>query len=80
MKKQLRAKARKVAVNKYRPVPTVREHEMLLAARNLCEIYPVRRMIQNSYVLSRFWAWFSQIQLEPSLRIPMPRFLTVRDP
>jgi hypothetical protein len=73
-------KPRKVAVNKYQTVPTIRESEYTHAARSLVEHYPMTRFIRNSYVLSRFWAWLSQIQLKPHLRIPVPRFLTNRDP
>ena len=36
--------------------------------------------VQNSYVLSRFWAWWSRVELYPQVRIPVPRFLTYRDP
>ncbi|MGZ3722053.1 MAG: hypothetical protein ACXVA9_03925 [Bdellovibrionales bacterium] len=73
-------KPRKFAVNKYQTVPTLREHDLITAVRNIGDAYPLTRVIQNSYVLSRFWAWFSQIQLEPRVRIPVPRFLSVRDP
>ena len=73
-------KRRKFAVNKYETAPTLRESEFALAARSLYELYPMSRLVQNSYVLSRFWAWFSQIQLEPRVRIPLPRILTIRDP
>jgi hypothetical protein len=71
---------RKFAVNKYQAVPSVREGDLALAARRLRELYPMSRLVQNSYVLSRFWAWFSQIELHPTVRIPVPRFLTIRDP
>jgi hypothetical protein len=37
-------------------------------------------LVRNSYVLSRFWAWCSRIQLSPTVRIPVPRFLSYRDP
>jgi hypothetical protein len=37
-------------------------------------------LAKNSYVISRFWAWFSKIELEPHVRIPVPRFLSHRDP
>jgi hypothetical protein len=80
MKKARKAKARKFAVNKYRTVPTLLESEFVVAARALSALYPMSRIFENSYVLSRFWAWFSQIELEPNVRIPVPRFLTIRDP
>lgn len=38
------------------------------------------KLVQNSYVLSRFWAWWSRIEFSPELRVPVPRFLTTRDP
>jgi hypothetical protein len=57
-----------------------RENELVLALRNLNDHYPMTRVIRKSYVLSRFWAWFSQVQLSPRVRIPVPRFLTYRDP
>lgn len=47
---------------------------------DLCEQYRLSPIIQNSYVLSRFWAWFSRIQVNPKVRIPVPRFLSYRDP
>lgn len=37
-------------------------------------------IVRNSYVLSRFWAWWSRVQLSPEVRIPVPRFLSTRDP
>jgi hypothetical protein len=80
MKQERKAKVRKFAVNKYRTVPTMPEHEFVVAARALCALYPMSQIFENSYVLSRFWAWFSQIELEPHVRIPVPRFLTIRDP
>jgi hypothetical protein len=42
-----------------------------------CTLVP---FMEKSYVLSRFWAWFSRIEMSPQLRIPVPRFLTYRDP
>jgi hypothetical protein len=38
------------------------------------------KLVQNSYVLSRFWAWWCRIEFNPELRVPVPRFLTTRDP
>jgi hypothetical protein len=38
------------------------------------------KLVQNSYVLSRFWAWWCRIEFSPELRVPVPRFLTTRDP
>lgn len=46
----------------------------------LLELYPPTRIIENSYVLSIFWSWFTQIQWTPKVRIPLPRVLTHRDP
>jgi hypothetical protein len=40
----------------------------------------VTPIVRKSYVLSRFWAWFCRIELEPQVRIPLPRVFTVRDP
>jgi hypothetical protein len=71
---------RKFAVNRYRAIPSIRDRDMILAARNLFASYPVAHLVKKSYVLSRFWAWFSRIELEPEVRIPVPRFLTYRDP
>lgn len=57
--------------------PLAKDRGMLL---EFYELYPATRVIENSYVLSRFWAWFSQIQWSPKLRIPLPRAFTRRDP
>lgn len=46
----------------------------------LCERCSLTPVIQNSYVLSRLWAWFSHIEWGPQLKVPVPRFLTYRDP
>jgi hypothetical protein len=51
-----------------------------LLANAFHETYPWHQLIKKSYVLSRFWAWFSQIELEPHIRVPVPRFFTYRDP
>lgn len=48
--------------------------------RDMCESAQIATLVQNSYVLSRFWAWFSRIQVSPTIRIPVPRLLTYRDP
>jgi hypothetical protein len=37
-------------------------------------------ILEKSYVLSRFWAWVSRIEFRPQLRIPVPRYLSYRDP
>lgn len=76
MKRQHRVKHHKLADLQ----PVSRENEILLILRSFYEHYPVSRVIQKSYVLSLFWAWFSQIQLSPRVDIPVPRFLTYRDP
>ena len=71
---------KKPAERRHQVSPVLRENEWSLRARDLCELYPMARFIKKSYVLSRFWAWCSQIQLQPRVRIPVPRFLTYRDP
>jgi len=38
------------------------------------------QITQNSYMISRFWAWFSRVQIKPTVKIPIPRFLSYRDP
>ncbi len=60
--------------------PAIREGELRRLALQFYELYPMTRVIENSYVLSRFWAWYSKIALSPELRVPVPRFLTYRDP
>jgi hypothetical protein len=59
---------------------SVREKDFLLALWTACECQAIGRIVKNSYVLSRGWSWFSQIQWSPELRVPVPRFLTQRDP
>lgn len=61
-------------------LPVRQKREALKIAQNLCEHYPMSAVIQNSYVLSRFWAWFSKVQVSPTVHIPVPRCLTIRDP
>ena len=58
----------------------IREGELRRLALQFYELYPMTRIIENSYVLSRFWAWYAKIELRPELRVPVPRFLTYRDP
>ncbi len=60
--------------------PVLPQPPYWLSAKLLYEAYPLSRMVRKSYVLSRFWAWFSKIEVEPKLKVPVPRFLTVRDP
>ena len=60
--------------------PAARESDLTLALRQLGERYPMTQIIGKSYVVSRFWAWFSQVEVSPRVRIPVPRFLTIRDP
>lgn len=57
-----------------------RNRDILSLIRAACESYPASQVIEKSYVLSRLWAWFSQIELSPTVHIPVPRFLTYRDP
>lgn len=45
--------------------------------RELCEIAPI---VRKSYVLSRFWAWATRVRMKPYVSLPLPRFLTTRDP
>ncbi len=45
-----------------------------------CESYTWSPILQNSYVLSRLWAWFSRIEISPKVKIPLPRMFTYRDP
>jgi hypothetical protein len=59
--------------------PTVQESEMKRLLSLLGEQYSVAGLAQKSYLLSSFWAWFSQIRFEPQLRIPVPRFLSHRE-
>ena len=68
----------KATKNDQAPIP--RETDMVLLLRQLNERYPMTRFIEKSYVISRFWAWFSQIEVKPHVRVPVPRFLTYRDP
>lgn len=60
--------------------PALRESDLKLLMRQLQELYPMTQIVGKSYVLSRFWAWFTQVQLTPTVRIPVPRFLSQRDP
>ena len=57
--------------------PKRRESPTLMWLGEACTLVPI---LEKSYVLSRFWAWFSRIEMTPHLRIPVPRFLSVRDP
>lgn len=57
--------------------PARRENAALEWLGETCTLVPI---LEKSYVLSRFWAWFSRIEMSPRLRIPVPRFLSVRDP
>lgn len=79
MKKSTKAK-RLTRTKPLESTPAPRESDLILKVRSLSEVYPMHQLVRNSYVLSRFWAWFSQIQLNPKVRIPVPRFLTYRDP
>lgn len=56
------------------------EDEFWLTAKALLEPLSVSDWIRNYYVLSRFWAWVSQIKTKDRLSIPVPRFLTYREP
>ncbi len=58
----------------------LRESEFRRLLIELDERYPISSMVQRSYLLSRLWAWCSKVQLRPNVRIPVPRFLTHRDP
>lgn len=60
-----------------RSQPKASENEAALETQ---EPWSVTNYFQNSYVVSRFWAWFSRVELSPKVRIPVPRFLTHRDP
>gem|GEM_PF-6231877 len=60
--------------------PPVARRGRLVALRHLCESAQWTPLVQNSYVLSRFWAWCSRIQISPKVSIPVPRFLSYRDP
>lgn len=55
------------------------ERERALEFLLFCERYSLTPLIQNSYVLSRLWAWFSRIEWSPEVKIPVPRFLSYRD-
>jgi hypothetical protein len=74
-------KNRKTPLNKKASItPAAREHELILLLRQLHELYPMTQFIEKSYLVSRFWAWFTQIEVNPQVRIPVPRFLSYRDP
>lgn len=45
-----------------------------------CERCTWNEVAKNSYMISRFWAWFSRIRVQPAVKIPLPRFLSYRDP
>ncbi|MGE0527322.1 MAG: hypothetical protein AB7P49_09690 [Bdellovibrionales bacterium] len=61
-------------------VPEKRTIESWLQLHSLCECASIAPLIKNSYVLSRFWAWFSRIEVSPEVRVPVPRFLSRREP
>lgn len=54
--------------------------ESWLLLQESLEDHSLLPIVRNSYVLSRFWAWWSRVQLKPEVRIPVPRFLSTRDP
>lgn len=54
-----------------------RAEEALIWLGESVSLVPI---LEKSYVLSRFWAWVSRIEFSPQLRIPVPRYLSYRDP
>ncbi len=60
--------------------PSLRETPARWLIKDLCSYTAVAPWVKNSYVLSRTWAWISRVRVEPSVRIPVPRFFTNRDP
>ncbi len=60
--------------------PAPRENEIVMALRQLNELYPLCNLIEKSYVVSRVWAWVCRIETKPTLRVPVPRYFTRRDP
>lgn len=80
-------KQRRQSQSHRRPAPTARslpvrrsEIDVGRTIQRVCELYPMTDLIGNSYVLSRFWSWFTHIEFSPKLSVPMPRFFTYRDP
>lgn len=81
MKKSGKTRPRRHSAPKLEKLPAPkRDRDPLTMTKRFLELYPMNQIIENSYVLSRFWAWFSQVQTTPQLHIPVPRFLTYRDP
>lgn len=68
-----------VPQKRFKPLPPPPPDRWLVFL-SLCERCTWAEVTKNSYVISRFWAWFSQIQLDPTVKIPIPRFLSYRDP
>lgn len=60
--------------------PALKESEIKRLLQVLGDQYSISTLAQKSYLLSSFWAWVSQIRLEPHVRVPIPRFLSRRDP
>lgn len=60
--------------------PPPRPPDRWMTFLQLAEQCSWNQVTQNSYVISRFWAWFSRVQLSPQVKIPIPRFLSYRDP
>jgi hypothetical protein len=79
----MKARSKKTSNTRTQPMntsPALRENERWLKIEELCELYQVAPIVRNSYVLSRFWAWFTRIQVNPRVSVPIPRFMTQRDP
>lgn len=60
--------------------PALRDTEIKRLLALLEERAPWLSVIERSYILSRFWAWWSKVELQPKVKIPVPRFLSHRDP
>lgn len=69
---------KKTKPNAPKPIEPARSRQILTQEIN--RFISEAQLVQKSYVLSRFWAWWSRIEFSPELRVPVPRFLTTRDP
>ncbi len=68
-----------VPQRRYKPMPPPQPDRWMMFLY-LCEQASWSQVTKNSYVISRFWAWFSRIQIGPTVKIPIPRFMSTRDP
>lgn len=60
--------------------PPLAERDRLLLMAQLADKFTALQIARKSYMISRLWAWASRIKWHPHLRVPVPQYLTHRDP